>query len=66
MNGEGGEKVSLSFLWGTQRRIAQVPLETLGSPYPYSPLLLHATGGSSRPWTRPSEAPDKRGLSPFC
>ena len=57
---------SLSLLWGTQRRIAQVPIETLGEPDPYSPLLLNATDGGFRSWTRPSETPDKRGLSPFC
>lgn len=31
-----------------------------------SPPLLHATGGCFGLWTRPSVAPDKRGLSPFC
>lgn len=49
MIGEGGEKVSLSLLWGTQRRISQVPLETLGGPHPYSPLLLHALGSRHAP-----------------
>lgn len=52
MLGEGRQKVSLSLLWAhTEKNLAQVPLEILGTPPPLQPLLLQATGGGSRPWT---------------
>lgn len=66
--GGGGQKGSFSLRWAH----TGVPLEALGTPLPL-PLqpppthsLRRATGGCFGPWTRPSGAPDKRGLSPFC